>query len=190
MVNRLSRIITRTGDKGATGLANGERASKNSPRIHVIGEIDELNSVLGLLRAEHLPETLRRMLLTIQNDLFDLGGEISLPGAKLIKKRQVEFLEEQAATLNANLPMLKEFILPGGGRAASLAHLARSVCRRAERALVALAESENGQERACQPESLRYLNRLSDFLFILARALNLEVGEKDVFWQKPMPDKP
>ncbi|MCL2020916.1 MAG: cob(I)yrinic acid a,c-diamide adenosyltransferase [Betaproteobacteria bacterium] len=185
MGNRLSRIITRTGDQGMTGLANGERASKHSPRIHAIGEIDELNSTLGLLCAEPLPEGIRQMLLTIQNDLFDVGGEISLPSAKLIKKQQVEFLESQSTAFNASLPMLKEFILPGGCRSAALAHLARSVCRRAERALVACADSEKSEEETSRSEALPYLNRLSDFLFILARVLNREAGQEDVFWKKP-----
>jgi len=187
MGNRLSRIITRTGDQGMTSLATGERTSKHSLAIHAIGEIDELNSTLGLLLTEALPENIRQILLTIQNDLFDLGGEISLPGTKLIKKQQVEFLEEHSTVFNASLPMLKEFILPGGSRPAAIAHLCRSVCRRAERALVASIKQAQDEEDNTPSEAMRYINRLSDFLFILARVLNQQSGEQDVFWKKPTP---
>jgi len=187
MGNRLSRIITRTGDQGMTGLADGSRAGKHSPRICAIGEVDELNSVLGLLATEPLPDAARRVILTLQNDLFDVGGELSLPGSALIEARQIEFLEAEAKALGAGLPMLKEFILPGGCRSAALAHVARSVCRRAERSLVACAEGEKDKDGTTplRPEIFCYMNRLSDFLFILARALNHEAGESDLFWQKP-----
>jgi len=190
MGNRLSRIITRTGDQGMTGLADGSRTGKHNPRIHALGEVDELNSALGVLYTETLPETVRHAVLVIQNDLFDVGGELSLPGAALIEARQIEFLEAQSAALNAELPMLKEFILPGGCRPAALTHLARAVCRRAERALVACAEHEKGKDGTTplRPEIFCYLNRLSDFLFILARALNHDAGEADRFWQKPKAD--
>jgi cob(I)alamin adenosyltransferase len=190
MGNRLSRITTRVGDQGMTCLANGVRTGKNSLAIHAIGEVDEINSTLGLLVAEPLPETARQALLSIQNDLFDVGGELSLPNAALVKAHRVEYLEAQSATFNADLPMLKEFILPGGSRAAALAHLARSVCRRAERAVVAYANSEKNGATPLHPEILCYLNRLSDFLFILARALNHEAGQKEVFWKKPTPGDP
>ncbi|MDR2637193.1 MAG: cob(I)yrinic acid a,c-diamide adenosyltransferase [Zoogloeaceae bacterium] len=181
MGNRLSRIITRTGDQGMTGLADGSRTGKDNPRIHAIGEVDELNSTLGLLLCETLPDAARHALVAIQHDLFDLGGELSLPGSQIIEDRHVAFLEAQADAFNAELPMLKEFILPGGCRAAAQAHLARAVCRRAERVLVALAQQE-GETLRDAPR--RYLNRLSDFLFILARALNRAAGHGDTAWQR------
>jgi cob(I)alamin adenosyltransferase len=177
--NRLSKIVTRTGDAGTTGLGDGSRTTKDSLRIDAIGEVDELNSSLGVLLCEDLPDTVRNALLDVQNDLFDLGGELCLPGMEVIKDAQVARLEDQAEAFNADLPMLKEFILPGGTRAASLAHLCRTVCRRAERSMVRLhtAEPLSGAAR-------RYINRLSDLLFILGRALNRAGGRGDVLWQK------
>lgn len=177
--NRLSKIVTRTGDAGTTGLGDGSRTTKDSLRIDAIGEVDELNSMLGVLLCEDLPEAVRGALLDIQNDLFDLGGELCLPGMAVIKDGQVARLEAQAETFNADLPMLKEFILPGGTRPAALAHLARTVCRRAERAVVRLHHAEPLSEPA-----RRYVNRLSDLLFILGRALNRAGGRGDVLWQK------
>jgi len=177
--NRLSKIITRTGDAGTTGLGDGSRTTKDSLRIDAIGEVDELNSGLGVLLCEELPDNVRAALLDIQNDLFDLGGELCLPGMSLIKEAQVGRLEAQAEAFNADLPRLKEFILPGGTRAAALAHLSRTVCRRAERAMVRLHHAENLSEPA-----RRYVNRLSDLLFILGRALNRAGGRGDVLWQK------
>jgi len=177
--NRLSKIVTRTGDAGTTGLGDGSRTTKDSLRIDAIGEVDELNSSLGVLLCEDLPDAVRSALLDVQNDLFDLGGELCLPGMAVIKDAQVARLEEQAEAFNADLPMLKEFILPGGTRAAALAHLSRTVCRRAERSMVRLHTAEPLSEPA-----RRYINRLSDLLFILGRALNRASGRGDVLWQK------
>jgi len=177
--NRLSKIVTRTGDAGSTGLGDGSRTTKDSLRIDAIGEVDELNSGLGVLLCEEMPDSVRAALLDIQNDLFDLGGELCLPGMAVIKDIQVARLEELAEQFNADLPMLKEFILPGGTRAAALAHLSRTVCRRAERAMVRLHGAEGLSEAA-----RRYINRLSDLLFILGRALNRAGGRGDVLWQK------
>lgn len=177
--NRLSRIITRTGDAGTTGLGDGSRTTKDSLRIDAMGEVDELNSSLGVLLCEDIPDAIRSALLDIQNDLFDLGGELCLPGMSVIKSVQVERLEAQADAFNADLSMLKEFILPGGTRPAALAHLSRTVCRRAERAMVRLHNAEEISEPA-----RRYINRLSDLLFILGRALNKAGGRGDVLWQK------
>ncbi len=177
--NRLSKIVTRTGDAGTTGLGDGSRTTKDSLRIDAIGEVDELNSGLGVLLCEEMPEKIRAALLNVQNDLFDLGGELCLPGMNVMKDVQVARLEQLADDFNADLPMLKEFILPGGTRAASLAHLSRTVCRRAERAMVRLHNAEPLSETA-----RRYINRLSDLLFILGRALNRAGGRGDVLWQK------
>ncbi|MFZ2268749.1 MAG: cob(I)yrinic acid a,c-diamide adenosyltransferase [Azonexus sp.] len=177
--NRLSKIVTRTGDAGTTGLGDGSRTTKDGLRIDAIGEIDELNSGLGVLLCEDLPDPVRAALLDIQHDLFDLGGELCLPGMSIIKDAQVGRLEELAEQFNRDLPMLKEFILPGGTRAAALTHLSRTVCRRAERAMVRLHSSEPLSEAA-----RRYINRLSDLLFILGRTLNRAGGRGDVLWQK------
>ena len=177
--NRLSKIVTRTGDAGTTGLGDGSRITKDSLRIDAMGEVDELNSGLGVLLCEDLPHSLQVALLDIQNDLFDLGGELCLPGMEVMKDVQVNRLEGLAAEFNANLPMLKEFILPGGTRAAALAHLSRTVCRRAERAMVRLHSAEPVSDAA-----RRYINRLSDLLFILGRVLNRAGGRGDVLWQK------
>lgn len=179
MGNRLSRIVTRTGDNGTTGLGDGSRTTKDSLRIDAMGEVDELNSCLGVLLCEALPDAVRIVLVDIQHDLFDLGGELCLPGMKVVQDAQVARLEELAARFNADLPMLKEFILPGGTRAAAQAHLARTVCRRAERAVVRLS-----REEAVSDPARRYLNRLSDLLFILGRSLNRFGGQGDVLWQK------
>ena len=179
MGNRLSKIVTRTGDGGQTGLGDGSRTTKDSLRITAIGEVDELNSSLGVLLAEALPDAVREMLLGIQNDLFDLGGELCLPGMAVMKEVQVTRLETFVEELNADLPRLKEFILPGGTRPAALAHLSRTVCRRAERAVVHLGNSETVSSTTRQ-----YLNRLSDLLFVLGRHLNRTGGSGDVLWQK------
>ena len=177
--NRLSKIVTRTGDAGTTGLGDGSRTTKDSLRIDAIGEVDELNSGLGVLLCEEMPDAMRAALLDVQNDLFDLGGELCLPGMEVMKDAQVARLEAQAEAFNADLPMLKEFILPGGTRAAALAHLSRTVCRRAERAMVRLNSAEPVSDAA-----RRYINRLSDLLFILGRVLNRAGGRGDVLWQK------
>lgn len=178
MGNRLSRIATRTGDKGDTGLGDGRRVPKDAARIHALGEIDELNSAIGLLLAEKLPSALRKALLEIQHDLFDLGGETSIPGHQLLGEAQVLRLDDLLAAYNKRLPALKEFILPGGTRAAAAAHLARAVCRRAERSLVALGRAEPVGAHA-----RRYLNRLSDLLFVLGRTLNRAGRRGDVLWR-------
>jgi len=179
MGHRLSKITTRTGDAGDTGLGDGARVSKASARIAALGEVDELNSVLGVLLAEELPGEVRDALVGVQHDLFDLGGEVSIPGHTIVTAAQVERLERLVETFNRELPPLKEFILPAGTRAAALAHLARTVCRRAERALVALARAE---QVADAPRI--YLNRLSDLLFVLGRSLNRAAGGADVLWQR------
>jgi cob(I)alamin adenosyltransferase len=177
MGNRLSKITTRTGDAGETGLGDGSRVAKDSARIHALGDIDELNSSLGALLAERLPAPLKRALLQVQHELFDLGGEVSIPGHVMITAAHVERLEALTQAHNARLAPLKEFILPGGSRAAAAAHLARAVCRRAERSLVALGRREPVGERARQ-----YLNRLSDLLFVLGRTLNRAARRGDVLW--------
>ena len=182
MGHRLSKITTRTGDAGQTGLGDGSRVSKASARIAALGEVDELNSTLGVLLAEELPAEIREALVGVQHDLFDLGGELSIPGHTMVTDAQVEHLEQLLETYNRALPPLKEFILPGGTRAAAAAHLARTVCRRAERAVVALA----GEERVSDPGRI-YLNRLSDLLFVLGRALNRAAGGTDVLWQRNKP---
>jgi len=178
MGHRLSKIYTRTGDTGETGLGDGTRVPKDSPRIAALGEVDELNSLLGVLLSEPLPQDVRDALVDIQHDLFDLGGDVSIPGRASMTGTQVARLERLLDAFNATLTPLKEFILPGGVRAAGLAHLARTVCRRAERALVALGRAEQGSD---VPRV--YLNRLSDLLFVLGRVLNRAAGEGDVLWQ-------
>jgi cob(I)alamin adenosyltransferase len=178
MGNRLSKIATRTGDAGETGLGDGRRVPKDAARVQAMGDVDELNSALGVLLAEKLPAVIRAALLEIQHDLFDLGGEISIPGHAMLKAAQVQRLDALLATHNAKLPPLKEFILPGGSRPAALAHLARTVCRRAERSLVTLGRSESVGAPARQ-----YLNRLSDLLFVLGRTLNRTARGGDVLWR-------
>lgn len=176
---RLSKIYTRTGDAGSTGLGDGSRTDKASGRITAIGDVDELNSVLGVLLCESLPEDLSELLVGVQHALFDLGGELSIPGAQMLAVDVAAQLERAIDRYNEALPPLKDFILPGGSRAAALAHLARAVCRRAERSLVALAAGE-----AVSDAGRQYLNRLSDLLFVLARHLNRCEGRSDVLWQK------
>lgn len=178
MGNRLTRITTRTGDDGSTGLANGARLPKDAARIEVMGDVDELNSVLGMLLTHAIPRTQANWLLEIQHDLFDLGGELALPEESLLQAERVAWLEERTEEINANLPALKEFILPGGGQAATVCHLARAVSRRAERHLVHLSHEEMVTDAARQ-----YLNRLSDLLFVLARMLAREAGDGEVFWR-------
>ena len=178
MGHRLSKIATRTGDAGDTGLGDGSRVPKDHPRVAALGEVDELNSVLGLVLAEEVPEEIRGVLIEVQHDLLDLGGELSIPGHALLKAQRVEFLDAGIEKLNKPLAPLKEFILPGGCRAAAAAHLARTVCRRAERRVVALGRKEPVSEPARQ-----YLNRLSDLLFIAARVLNRAAGVDDVQWR-------
>jgi cob(I)alamin adenosyltransferase len=182
MSNRLTRITTRTGDDGSTGLADGTRVRKDHLRVQALGDVDELNSQLGVLLAEPLPDEIRALLVSIQHELFNLGGELSIPGSELLKAQAVLGLDEALAKHNAALPALKEFILPAGTRSAALAHVARTIARRAERTLVAL-----GREDAVRGETRQYLNRLSDLLFVLARTLNRAnldgLGGDDVYWQ-------
>jgi len=178
MGHRLSRIVTRTGDGGTTGLGDGTRVAKDSARIAAIGDVDELNSTLGLLLTEELAPGLRDELVAIQHDLFDLGGELSIPGHAAIGDAHVARLEAAVERHNAELAPLKEFILPGGMRAAALAHVARTVCRRAERAVVHLAATSSVNDPL-----RRYLNRLSDLLFVVARTLNRSAGRDDVLWR-------
>jgi len=178
MGNRLTQIATRTGDAGTTGLGNNERVSKDSLRIHALGDVDELNSHIGLLLCEPLPDGVRALLVEIQHQLFNLGGELSIPGFELLKPAAVLELDEALAHHNAALPRLQEFILPAGTRAASQAHVCRTVARRAERAVVALGHAEPLNDAPRQ-----YLNRLSDLMFVLARVLNRMDGGDDVYWK-------
>ncbi len=179
MANRLTKIYTRTGDSGTTGLADGSRQAKDAPRIAAMGDVDELNSALGVLLGEDLPAEVRALLDDVQHDLFDLGGELSIPGHPLMTEAQTARLEQAIKRHNAGLPPLKDFILPGGSRAAALAHVARTVCRRAERSLVTLGAADT-----LPPHAVPYLNRLSDLLFVLARVLNRAAGQPDVLWQQ------
>ena len=181
MGHRLTKIYTRTGDAGTTGLGDGSRIGKESLRIAALGDVDETNSAIGLLLCEELPDDVRELLTGIQHDLFDLGGEISIPGAALLGAGQPARLEAAIDRYNAALEPLKEFILPGGSRPAALTHLSRTVCRRAERSVVALGLDDN-----VSTTGREYLNRLSDLLFVLARHLNKAAGCGDVLWQKAM----
>ena len=181
MANRLSQIATRTGDDGTTGLGDGSRVPKDHLRVQAMGDVDELNSQLGVLLAEPLPLDVRELLITIQHELFNLGGELCMPGYELLKMDAVLGLDEALAHYNAALPRLKEFILPAGTRSAAIAHVCRTVARRAERAVVTLAATE-----AINAAPRQYLNRLSDLLFVLARVLNRAnldgLGGDDVYW--------
>jgi cob(I)alamin adenosyltransferase len=182
MANRLTQIATRTGDDGTTGLGDGTRTRKDALRVQALGDVDELNSSLGVLLAEPLPPDVRELLVVIQHELFNLGGELSIPGFALLKDDAVLRLDQALAQHNAALPRLAEFILPAGTRSAALAHVSRTVARRAERAVVALAAVEAVNEPPRQ-----YLNRLSDLLFVLARVLNRAnldgLGGDDVYWK-------
>ena len=184
MANRLSKIYTRTGDAGTTGLGDGTRVAKDSLRVAAMGDVDELNSVIGVMLAEPVSSKIRDCLTRIQHDLFDMGGEICMPGYAMIKAERVTALENILDEWNETLSPLKEFILPGGCRAAAYCHLARTVCRRAERQLTTLNNVETITEI-----SLRYINRLSDLLFVLCRILNKEAGVPDVLWQNEHRDK-
>lgn len=178
MANRLTQIATRTGDNGTTGLGDNTRVSKNSLRVHAMGDVDELNSTIGVLLCEEVPDGVRELLVEVQHQLFNLGGELSIPGYELLKPESVLALDEALAEHNAALPRLAEFILPAGSRAAALAHVCRTVARRAERAVVAL-----GQQDALKDTPRHYLNRLSDLLFVLSRVLNRMDGGDDVYWK-------
>ncbi|WP_298834884.1 cob(I)yrinic acid a,c-diamide adenosyltransferase [uncultured Piscinibacter sp.] len=182
MGQRLTQIATRTGDDGTTGLGDGTRVAKDHLRVHAMGDVDELNSNIGVLLAEALPDDVRELLVVVQHELFNLGGELSIPGFELLKAEAVARLDEALAQHNATLPKLQEFILPAGTRGAAIAHVCRTVARRAERAVVAL-----GLTQAVRPEPRQYLNRLSDLLFVLARVLNRANldgrGGDDVYWK-------
>lgn len=178
MGNRLTRIYTRTGDDGTTGLGDGTRVSKDSARVAAYGTVDELNSALGLVLAQSLPEPINDCLTEIQHELFDLGGELCIPGATLIHAADIDRLEQRLDGFNADLPALKDFILPGGGIAAAHCHLARTIARRAEREVVTLSHHD-----AVRPEAIRYLNRLSDLLFVIARVLARDSGHGEVLWR-------
>jgi cob(I)alamin adenosyltransferase len=176
MGNRLSKITTRTGDDGSTGLADGSRVRKDDARIEAIGDVDELNSCVGILLSCELPEQLAKLLIRIQHDLFDLGGELSIPTSSIITEKHCKRLDDAIEKSNADLEPLKEFILPGGHQAAAFCHLARAICRRAERHTIAIKDNIN-------PTSIVYLNRLSDLLFIAARLINKHHHVADVMWQ-------
>jgi cob(I)alamin adenosyltransferase len=175
--NRLSKIYTRTGDNGTTGLGDGSRVSKDSLRVQAMGDADELNSVIGIMITEGVPAKLQTPLTQIQHDLFNLGGEICMPGYVILKQARIDELESLIDTLNEDLSPLKEFILPGGTKAAAYCHLARTVCRRAERTLIQLHRLE-----PVTTISLQYLNRLSDLLFVMCRTINQSAGVNDVLW--------
>ncbi len=180
MGHRLSKIYTRTGDSGETGLGTGERVAKDHPRIEAIGDIDELNCQLGVLLCKGLPGELRQTLATVQHRLFDIGAGLSMPGARSLSCQAVRELEALLDKLNATLPPLKEFILPGGSPAAACCHVARAVCRRSERRLVTLSRQET-----IDPAVLQYINRLSDLLFVMARVLAHQAGGEEVQWHNP-----
>lgn len=177
MGNRLSKIYTRTGDSGETGLGDGSRTGKDSLRVEAYGTVDELNSNVGLVLASDVSDDVRQCLTRVQHELFDLGGELCMPGFTLIPAEFTTGLEQDLDRFNEALPPLKDFILPGGSEAAARCHLARTVCRRAERRLVTLSEAED-----INAESIRYLNRLSDLLFVMARVLARADGGQEVIW--------
>ncbi|HKJ72416.1 MAG TPA: cob(I)yrinic acid a,c-diamide adenosyltransferase [Gammaproteobacteria bacterium] len=179
MGNRLSRIYTRTGDAGDTDLGDGSRVPKDHPRVAAYGEVDELNSQIGLIAAEGVPEEVAGLLADLQHDLFDLGAELVVPGHEALREERLAALEAAIDRFNEELGPLKEFILPGGSRAGAQAHLARAVCRRAERAVYALSRTDG-----VSAVTLRYLNRLSDLLFVLARVINRRGGSGEVLWQR------
>lgn len=181
MGNRLSKIYTRTGDDGTTGLGDGSRVPKTHPRVAAYGAVDELNSAVGVVLAGHIPAEIREVLELTQHHLFDLGGELCIPGHRMIDESHVEGLETALDALNEGLPPLKDFILPGGGPGAAACHMARTICRRAERDCWALLESEPEQE--INPWATRYLNRLSDLLFVMARHLARHEGGAEVLWR-------
>ncbi len=178
MGNRLSKIYTRTGDDGTTGLGDGTRVAKDSARVTAYGTVDEANSAIGLLLASEMPADARELLTSVQHQLFDLGGELCIPGHAAIQDEDVDRLEQQLDRYNADLPALKDFILPGGGEAAARCHIARTIVRRAERETVTLSHHD-----AVRPQAVRYLNRLSDLLFVLARVLARAEGQGEVLWK-------
>ncbi len=177
MGHRLSKIYTRTGDDGSTGLGDGSRVAKDSARVTAYGTVDEANSAIGIVLACEVPDAVRQVLVAVQHQLFDLGGELCIPGHAAIAEDDIQALEDTLDRFNADLPPLKDFILPGGGMAAAQAHLARTITRRAEREVVTLSHHE-----AVRPEAIRYLNRLSDLLFVLCRVLARSSGHGEVLW--------
>ena len=179
MGKRLTKIYTRTGDDGTTGLGDGSRLAKDSPRIEAIGLVDSLNSFIGRVLSHEIPVDAHRVLVDVQHDLFELGAELCLPGVTKIEEGHLARLERELDAFNATLPPLKEFILPGGSTASADAHIARTACRAAERVVVALGKAE-----PCGDNARRYLNRLSDLLFVLARVINRAAGQADVLWQQ------
>jgi len=181
---RLTKIVTRTGDDGTTGLGDGKRVGKDAPRVAAMGDIDELNSALGLVLAESMPDPIRAILVSVQNDLFDLGGEVSIPGRSALWNAHISEIEKRIEALRDPLPTLQEFILPGGTRAAAACHLARAICRRAERSLVSL-----GRIEAVSALSIQYLNRLSDLLFLAARSINAAEGVPEPMWKPGREEK-
>lgn len=186
MGNRLSKIYTRTGDDGSTGLGDGSRVGKDSLRVAAYGTVDELNSTIGMvLASDGVDDEVREVLTQAQHDLFDLGGELCIPGMAMIEDADIDRLEQVLDRFNDPLPPLKDFILPGGGMAASCCHLARTVCRRAEREVITL-----GREETIRPQAQRYLNRLSDLLFVLCRVLARASGHGEVLWQHERRRKP
>ncbi|WP_109123842.1 cob(I)yrinic acid a,c-diamide adenosyltransferase [Dyella sp. C11] len=186
MGNRLSKIYTRTGDDGSTGLGDGSRVAKDSLRVGAYGTVDELNSTIGMVLASNgVADDVREALTQVQHDLFDLGGELCIPGMAMVHDADIERLEQVLDAFNDPLPPLKDFILPGGGMAASCCHLARTVCRRAEREVIAL-----GREEEVRPQAQRYLNRLSDLLFVVSRVLARASGHGEVLWNHERRRKP
>jgi cob(I)alamin adenosyltransferase len=181
MGHRLSKIYTRTGDKGTTGLGDGERVSKDHARVEACGCVDETNSSIGVVLAiDGLPQDVHACLTDVQHDLFDLGGELCIPGHQAITDDYIDRLEDRLDHFNEDLPALKEFILPGGGPAAAACHLARTICRRAERRVVSLASAEDN----IRPQAVQYLNRLSDLLFVIARVLARHEQGSEILWQR------
>jgi cob(I)alamin adenosyltransferase len=183
--NRLSKIYTRTGDDGTTGLGDGTRVPKDSARVAAYGTVDELNSAIGIVLACDVPDNVREVLTQVQHDLFDLGGELCIPGMTMVHATDIDRLEQALDALNEGLPALKEFILPGGGMAAAQCHLARTICRRAEREVVTLSRNES-----VRAEAVHYLNRLSDLLFVIARVLARASGHGEVLWQHERRKRP
>lgn len=180
MGNRLSKIYTRTGDDGTTGLGDGQRTSKDSARVEAYGTVDEANSAIGVILVnDSVDDALRNCLTEVQHDLFELGGELCIPGHSAVKQEFIDRLENDLDQLNADLPRLKEFILPGGGPAAAACHLARTIVRRAERRVITLADTED-----VRPEVVRYLNRLSDLLFVVARVLARHESGQEILWNR------
>ncbi len=179
MGNRLSKIYTRTGDDGTTGLGDGSRVAKDSARVEAYGSVDEANSAIGMVLAAAVPDTIRACLTDVQHDLFELGGELCIPGHSAVTEAYIDRLEHDLDEFNADLPRLKEFILPGGGQAAAACHLARAIVRRAERRVLSLASVED-----VRPEIVKYLNRLSDLLFVIARVLARKESGQEVLWNR------